>query len=153
MSGFLIDTNVLSEFSRKGGPDQRVKTWLKDAPPDSLFVSVLTLAEIRRGIELLSPCKRRDQLEQWLETELLHSFIPGNVLPVTRAIADRWAVLSARAREKGMQLAIMDGLIAATAVEHELTLATRNTRDFAALPIRILNPWTPLPTGFGPEDQ
>ena len=69
MSGFLVDTNVLSEFSRRGEPDQRVKSWLKAAWPDSLYVSVLTLAEIRRGIELLPSSKRRDQLERWLETE------------------------------------------------------------------------------------
>ncbi len=81
MNGFLVDTNVLSEFSRRGVPDQRVKNWLEAAAPGSLFVSILTLAEIRRGIELLPPSKRRDQLEQWLETELLESFEPANVLP------------------------------------------------------------------------
>ena len=81
MNGFLVDTNVLSEFSRKGAPDQRVKSWLKAAAPGSLYVSILTLAEIRRGIELLPPSKRRDQLEQWLDTELLESFDPANVLP------------------------------------------------------------------------
>jgi len=81
VNGFLVDTNVLSEFSRKGAPDQRVKSWLKAAAPGSLYVSILTLAEIRRGIELLPPSKRRDQLEQWLDTELLESFDPANVLP------------------------------------------------------------------------
>lgn len=89
MNGFLVDTNVLSEFSRKGTPDQRVKNWLKAATPGSLYVSILTLAEIRRGIELLPPSKRRDRLEQWLETELVESFDPANILPVTRAIGDR----------------------------------------------------------------
>jgi len=65
-------------------------------------LSILTLAEIRRGIELLPTSKRRDQLEQWLETDLLESFEPANVLPVTRAIGDRWAALSARAQEQGV---------------------------------------------------
>ena len=88
MKGFLVDTNVLSEFSRTGAPDQRVKNWLEAAAPGSLYVSILTLAEIRRGIELLPISKRRDQLEQWLETELLESFEPANVLPVTRAIGE-----------------------------------------------------------------
>jgi len=101
----------------------------------------LTLAEIRRGIELLPPSKRRDQLEQWLETELLESFDPANVLPVTRAIGDRWAALSARAQEKGIQLAVIDGLVAATALEYDLAVVTRNVKDFAGLGAEIVNPW------------
>jgi len=141
VSGFLLDTNVLSEFSRRGEPDKRVKDWLKAAEPNSLYVSVLTLAEIRRGIELLPAGKRRDQLERWLETELLESFAPENILPVTKSIGDRWAVLSARAQEKGIQVSVMDGSIAATALEQDLTLATRNARDFAGLLVRVLNPW------------
>ena len=83
MSAFLIDTNVLSEFSRRGEPDRRVRNWLKAAAPGSLYASVLTLAEIRWGIEMLPASKRRSQLEQWLEGELLESF-GTNLLPVTR---------------------------------------------------------------------
>ena len=108
MRGFLVDTNVLSEFSRRGAPDQRVKIWLGTAVPDSLYVSVLTLAEIRRGIELLPPSKRRDELERWLENDLLESFDDANVLPVTKAIGDRWAALSARAQGKGTQPSVID---------------------------------------------
>ena len=139
MNGFLVDTNVLSEFARRGAPDQRVKGWLTAATPGSLYVGILTLAEIRRGIELLPPGKRRAQLEQWLESELLESFHDTNVLPVTRAIGDRWSILSARAQERGIQLAVIDGLIAATALEHELIVVTRNTRDFASLGVPVLN--------------
>lgn len=141
MSGFLIDTNVLSEFSRRGEPNQRVKSWLKAAAPGSLYVSVLTLAELRRGIERLPPSKRRDQLEQWIENELLGSFDDANILPVTRAVGDRWAALSARAQEIGIQPAILDGLIAATALEHDLIVVTRNVKDFAGLGVEIFNPW------------
>jgi len=119
--GFLVDTNVLSEFSKRGAPDQRVKSWLVAAVPGSLYVSVLTLAEIRRGIELLSPSKRRDQLEQWLENDLLEPFDNANVLPVTKAIAERWAALSARA--------------------HDLILVTRNVKDFEQLGVVLFNPW------------
>ena len=140
MSGFLVDTNVLSEFSRRGEPDPRVKSWVKAAAPGSLYASVLTLAEIRRGIEILPLSKRRTQLEHWLENELLESF-DTNVLPVTKAIADRWAVLSAGAQKRGTPLSIIDGLIAATALEHELTLVTRNARDFAGLLVIVLDPW------------
>jgi predicted nucleic acid-binding protein len=117
VSAFLIDTNVLSEFSRRGDPDQRVKNWLKAAAPGSLYASVLTLAEIRRGIEMLPASKRRSQLEQWLEGELLESF-GTNLLPVTRAIGDRWAVLSARAQRRGV-------------------------KDFLDLGVSIFNPWEP----------
>jgi predicted nucleic acid-binding protein len=141
VNGFLIDTNVLSEFSRRGLPDQRVKDWIRAAAPGSLYVSILTLAEIRRGIELLPQSKRRDQLELWLEGELLESFDPANVLPVTRAIGDRWAALSARAQEKGIQAAVIDGLIAATALEHDLAIVTRNVKDFAGLDVEVVNPW------------
>lgn len=136
----MVDTNVLSEFSRRGEPDPRVKSWVKAAAPGSLYASVLTLAEIRRGIEILPSSKRRTQLEQWLESELLESF-DTNVLPVTKAIADRWAVLSAGAQKRGAPLSIIDGLIAATALEHELTLVTRNMKDFAGLGVIVLNPW------------
>ena len=140
-SGFLLDTNVLSEFSRRGEPDPQVRKWLSSAVPESLYVSILMLAEIRRGIELLPVSKRREQLESWLETELVASFRDANILPVTKAIAERWAVLSARGQERGVQLAVMDGLIAATALEHGLTLVTRNVRDFSSLPVPMLNPW------------
>jgi predicted nucleic acid-binding protein len=139
--GFLVDTNVLSEFSRRGAPDQRVKSWLGTAVPGSLYVSVLTLAEIRRGIELLPPSKRRDQLEQWLENDLLESFDDANVLPITKAIGDRWAALSARAQGKGLQPSVIDGLVAATALEHDLTLVTRNVKDFEQLGVALFNPW------------
>jgi predicted nucleic acid-binding protein len=104
-------------------------------------VSVLTLAEIRRGIELLPDSRRRHQLELWLEVDLLGSLVTANILPVTQTIGERWAVLSARAQANGFSLAIMDGLIAATAVEHRLTLATRNVKDFSGLPVALLNPW------------
>jgi toxin FitB len=99
VSGFLIDTNVLSEFSRRGEPNPKVKTWLKAAVPGSLYVSILTLAELRRGIELLPPSKRRDQLEQWLEYELIQSFDQANVLPVTKAIGTA-GLLYRRVRSK-----------------------------------------------------
>jgi predicted nucleic acid-binding protein len=113
---------------------------LKAVAPGSLYASVLTLAEIRRGIELLPISKRRTQLEEWLENELLESF-GTNLLPVTRAIGDRWAVLSVRAQQRGTPLAFIDGLIAATALEHDLTLVTRNVRDFLDLGVSIFNPW------------
>lgn len=139
MTGFLLDTNVLSEFARTGEPDQHVDRWVKTTSEELLFASVLTFAEIRRGIELLGPGKRRTQLEQWQE-DLIASF-EARMFPVTKAIADRWAVLSAQAQRKGVTVANIDGLIAATALEHDLTLVTRNVKDFAGVDIPLLNPW------------
>ena len=139
MTSFLLDTNVLSEFSRTGKPDQHVDRWLKTMAEESLYASVLTFAEIRRGIELLPSGKRRTQLEQWQE-EVVASF-ETRLLPVTKAIADRWAVLSAQAQRRGTPLANIDGLIAATALEYDLTLATRNVKDFAGVGVMLFNPW------------
>lgn len=140
-SGFLLDTNVLSEFSRRGEPNPQVQRWLRSVSPEALYVSVLTLAEIRRGIELLPAGKRREQLESWFKEELLGSLADVNILPVTREIGEGWAVWTARGQERGVQVAVMDGLIAATALAHGLTLVTRNTKDFEGLRVPMLNPW------------
>jgi predicted nucleic acid-binding protein len=141
VTAFLLDTNVLSEFARTGEPDEHVDSWLKTTAEESLFASVLTLAEIRRGIELLPTGKRRAQLEQWQE-DLVASF-EARLFPVTKAIADRWAVLSAQTQRKGIALSNIDGLIAATALEHDLTLVTRDVKGFAGVDVPLFNPWEP----------
>ena len=140
MSGFLLDTNVLSEFNRRGDPSPRVKQWLEVADARSLYASVLTLAEIRFGVELLPTSKRRTVLEEWLEHDL-PTWFEGRVLPVDRSIADRWGVLRAQAQMKGRPLSVVDGLLAATALEHGLTVVSRNVGDFAAVRLSVVNPW------------
>jgi hypothetical protein len=101
MSGFLLDTNVISEFARPDNkPDQRVKQWLEAAEPDSLYASVLTLGEIRRGIEKLPPSKRRTLLETWLEKDL-HEWFENRLLIIDEAIANRWGLLAAAAQRVG----------------------------------------------------
>ena len=139
MTAFLLDTNVLSEFARAGAPDRQVDLWLKTTAEESLFASVLTFAEIRRGIELLPVGKRRTQLEQW-QDDLVATF-QMRLFPITKTIADRWAVLSAQTQRNGITLANIDGLIAATALEHDLTLVTRNVKDFIGIEVAIFNPW------------
>lgn len=99
MSGFLLDTNVLSEFNRRGDPNPLVKQWPEMADACTLYASVLTRAEIRFGVELLPPSQRRTQLEEWLERDL-PTWFEGRVLPVDRPIADRWGVLRAQAQLK-----------------------------------------------------
>lgn len=140
MSGFLLDTNVLSEFNRRGEPNQRVKRWLELADPESLFASVLTFGEIRVGIELLPPGKRRTQLEQWLERDL-HEWFEDRILPISEPIADRWGMLFAQAQLNGRPLSVIDALLAATALEHDLTIVSRNLSDFSVAGLAAINPW------------
>jgi len=140
MSGFLLDTNVLSEFNRRGDPNPAVKQWLEVADTRSLYASVLTFAEIRFGVELLPTSKRRTLLEEWLDRDL-PAWFEGRVLPVDRSIADRWGVLRAQAQMKGRPLSVVDGLLAATALEHGLTLVSRNVGDFAEVGLAVVNPW------------
>ena len=95
MTGFLVDTNVLSEFNRRGQPDPQVKKWLAATETDSLYASIITFGEIRLGIELLPESKRRAQLQQWLEHDL-HVWFEGRLLTVDEAIMNQWALLMAR---------------------------------------------------------
>jgi len=140
MSGFLIDTNVLSEYNRPGGPNAGVKDWLESTPRELQHVSVLTLAEIQKGIELLDDGKRRVQLEQWLIQDL-ETWFAGRVLYVDRQVSRRWASLLAQAVRRGRPLPTVDSLIAATALAHDLTIVTRNVRDFEGTGAATLNPW------------
>ena len=140
MSGFLIDTNVLSEFARRDGPDERVATWLRETPREAQFVSVITLAEIDRGIQLLDEGRRRSDLEAWLADDIEVWFV-GRILPITREVAAAWARLQARHSKTGRTLATLDSLLAATSVVHELDLTTRNVRHYENLGIKIVNPW------------
>ena len=139
MSGFLVDTNVVSEFV-KPHPDARVIRWLAAATPESLFASVVTFGEIRIGIEDLPLSKRRAALEEWLERGL-PAWFESNLLPVTKAIADRWGRLTTEAKKRGISITTADGLIAATALEHGLAIVTRNVKDFADSGALIVDPW------------
>jgi len=140
MSGFLLDTNVISEFSRKGGPDLRVKRWLEAAESESLFTSIVTFGEIRFGIELLQPGKRRTQLERWLESDLPEWF-EGRILPIDQSTLDQWARFRAQAYRKGNPLPVVDALLAATAHQHDMALVTRDTGGFPDLGLTLVNPW------------
>jgi predicted nucleic acid-binding protein len=134
---YLIDTNVLSELRRKL-PDVGVQTWFTQRQSATLYLSVLTLGEIRKGIETINEDVRRQALLDWLETDL-PKFFEGRVLPIDEAVADRWGRLVAVAARP---LPAIDSLLAATALEHDLVLVTRNIKDFAGMPVQIFNPWT-----------
>ena len=140
MNGYLLDTNVPSEFSRDR-PEPRVAAWLQAQPPTTLYLSAVTIGEIRKGLVVLPQGRRRMELEAWFHTDLLVWF-RNRILPVTDSIADRWGVLEGQCQLKGTPLNTADGMIAATALEHDLTLVTRNVKDFAGLGVVLLNPGT-----------
>ena len=136
----LIDTNVLSEVT-KPAPEQRVLDWLDGLDEDRAFISVVSIAEIRRGVALMDTGRKRDALDEWLSLDLPQRF-DQRVLPVDEQVAVAWGDLMALAKRRGRGLASMDGLIGATAITHDLTLATRNRKDFEGLGVELLDPWT-----------
>jgi predicted nucleic acid-binding protein len=133
---YLLDTNIVSETVRRT-PNKAVIAWLDRLPGEALFVSVLTLGEIRKGIETLADRRRREKLRLWLEHELPEWF-EGRVLPVDLAVADRWGRLLA---EVGKPVPTIDSLLAATALHHELRLVTRNAGDFKYPGLQVINPF------------
>jgi predicted nucleic acid-binding protein len=139
VNGYLLDTNVPSEFSRDR-PESRVVQWLKAQPVTTLFLSAVTIGEIRKGLVVMPQGRRRTELEAWFHTDLLIWF-RDRILPVTHSIADRWGVLEGECQLRGTPLNTADGMIAATALEHDLKVVTRNVRDFAGLGVEVFNPW------------
>jgi predicted nucleic acid-binding protein len=139
MSGFLVDTNFPSELVRSR-PDPKVEKWLDAQDLSTLFISVVSFGELRRGMVLMSPRRRRTELESWIEDDLSILF-SGRILSVTRSIAERWGELDAKRQVAGRPLNVADGMIAATALEHDLTVVTRNVKDFDLLGVTIFDPW------------
>jgi predicted nucleic acid-binding protein len=141
VNGYLVDTNIPSELTRLK-PEPRVAAFLRQAAQERLYVSTLTFGEICHGIGKLRPeaTAKRLSLQLWLDT-VMRPWFAGRVLAVTAPIAERWGFLSAEAKNKGRTLPVIDGLIAATALEHELALVTRNEKHFVGLGVSLLNPW------------
>lgn len=136
---YLLDTNVLSEF-RRPQPDAKVLGWLARIDEDRTFVSVITLAEIRRGVNLMAPGRRREALFDWLANELPDRF-SGRILGVSMAVAAHWADLMAEGQRRGLSIATLDAFLGATALAHDLVIVTRNVRHFAPLGLPHFNPW------------
>jgi predicted nucleic acid-binding protein len=139
MSGFLLETNIPSELIR-ARPDPRVGSWVYAQDEQSLYLSAVSIGELRRGFVILPSSKRRAELEQWFENDLVPRF-RGRILPVTHSIADRWGVLDGECQLRGTPLNTADGMIAVTALEHDLTIVTWNVKDFAGLGLMVFNPW------------
>ena len=136
---FLLDTNVLSE-PMKARPNAGVLSWLAQVDEDSVFLSVVTITELRYGIERLATGKRRDRLEGWLRKDLTSRF-GERILPVDLEIADACGRLVARSETVGRPIEARDAFIAATAEVRGLTLVTRNASDFEATVKDIVTPW------------
>jgi len=134
---YLLDTNIVSELVR-AKPDTAVLKWFEAVPDQALHLSVLSLGEIRKGIELLKDGARKEKLRLWLEQELT-SWFEGRLLPVSAPVADRWGRLLAEANRP---VPAIDSLLAATAMHHELRLVTRNVGDFRFQGLEVVNPWT-----------
>ena len=134
---YLLDTNVLSELRRKN-PDPGVVAWFTNRPASTLFLSVLTLGELRKGIEKILDPIRSAALADWLETDL-PSFFTGRILAIDTEVSDTWGRLTAH---HARPLPAIDSLLGATAAKHGLSMVTRNARDFVGLGIEVINPWT-----------
>lgn len=139
MSGFLLDTNIISELV-KPKPEANVTEWIENTNESLLYLSVLTLGEIRRGIATLPQSRRRATLEAWLDKDLRSRF-EDRILAIDQEVADRWGLLTAAARNNGIVLPVIDGLLAATALEHNLTLVTRDTGQIPSMGVVVFNPW------------
>lgn len=136
---WLLDTCVICEPAQKQ-PSARVLAWLEEQPEEMLYLSVLTLGEIRKGIARLPAGPKRKRLERWLEHDLAERF-SGRLLGIDAGTADLWGRLQAQAEGRGRPLPTLDSLLAATALARGLILVTRNTPDFTPTGVELLDPW------------
>jgi predicted nucleic acid-binding protein len=136
---YLLDTCVLSEL-RKPTPDPNVTAWIQQVDESHLYLSVIVLGEIQKGIAKLDDSKKKQALQLWLEQNLQARFA-GRILPIDSSVALEWGLLQGLAARSGNPMPVIDSLIGATAICHNLTLVTRNTADFERLPVKLVNPW------------
>ncbi len=140
MSGWLLDTNVLSEL-RRASPSRKVVAFVTGRPLKHLYVSAVTFAEIRYGIELVADPARRSDLTVWLDNKLRPMF-DDRILELTEDVLLKWRLLIAAGRQRGHTFSHPDVLIAATAAHHDVTVVTRNVDEFEAAGVAVFNPWT-----------
>ena len=135
---YLLDTCVISELVRPR-PDENVINWINNTPNERLFLSVITIGEIRKGITKLPESKKKNQLANWLDT-LLEDY-QKKIYPINLQVAENWGIIQGKADNDGTPLASVDSLIASIAYTHNLIVVTRNEKDFAASNVELLNPW------------
>jgi predicted nucleic acid-binding protein len=137
---YLIDTNVVFEWT-KPLPNSGVRSWLAGTEPDHVYLSVITLAELRYGVERMAPGRRRTALDAWIMGDLLLRF-EGRILDIDFAIANEWGRFMAHSPSQGRVAGIMDTWIAATAAVYGMTVVTRDVAPFHALAVPYFNPWS-----------
>lgn len=139
-AGFLLDTNVVSELT-KPRPAKAVRAWVEATPEDLIYLSVITIGEVRKGIDLLDDSDpQRAPLQAWLERDLRLRFT-GRILSFDDRVAERWGQVEALARKHHLTLPTVDAQLAATALHYGLTFVTRNVPDVAATGVSTFNPW------------
>jgi toxin FitB len=136
---YLLDTCIISELI-KDDPDAKVVEWISEIPEASLFLSVLTLGEIHKGIEKLPESKRKDKLHKWVNSDLSERF-KNRILNLDLAVATRWGQVQGQAEIIGKPMPVIDGLIAATGISNDLIVATRNIKDMEVSDAALINPW------------
>ncbi len=136
---YMLDTCVLSEFTRRQ-PEQRVIDWLNRNSEEDLFISVITIGEVQRGIERLSDSKRKTELIQWMTQGLLRRF-DGRIVSIDAETMIIWGSLITRMESQGKPIGVMDSLIIASAMQYKMIVATRNINDFHPSGVRVINPW------------
>lgn len=144
MAGFLLDTNVVSELMKRR-PNRAVVTWVDQTPEPLIHLSVITLGEIRKGIDLLQDDDpKRAALQVWLDRDLRIRFA-GRLLAFDDGVAERWGQLEAIVKRRRLTLPTIDTQLAATALHHGLTFVTRNTADVEPTGVPVINPWRDSP--------
>jgi predicted nucleic acid-binding protein len=136
---YLLDTNVISELIARV-PNQKVAAWIDSLAPETVYLSVITIGELRTGIAKLAPSQRKDVLTVWLESDLLLRFV-NNVVNITVDVMLVWGELTGRLEREGKSIAAIDSLIAASVLEGNYTLVTRNETDFQFTGVPLVNPW------------
>ena len=139
MSGWLLDTNVLSEL-RRPRPAAKVVAFVAAQPLETMYVSTVTLAEIRFGIELVANVTKRAELQAWL-THKVRPMFEQRILPVSEGVMFKWRLLVEDGRKTGHTFSQPDLIIAATALHHGLTVVTRDMADYAKARVELVNPW------------
>jgi predicted nucleic acid-binding protein len=142
--GYLLDTSLLSELVKRT-PNPAVVAWVDAHDEDTLFISVITLGELQKGVSKLPASERKEELGSWLAQDLVQRF-GRRILPIDSTVALAWGVLQGEAEQRGSKLPVVDSLIAATASVHNLTVVTRNVRDLQRCGVPVVDPWRPPPS-------
>lgn len=136
---YLLDTCVVSELTKKT-PQEDVVNWIKNKDESELYLSVLTIGELHKGITKLEKSRKKQILIQWIETELRKRF-DKRILNITEEVAKKWGEIQAKAEQEGKKMPVIDGLIAATGLVFELQIITRNIADMTISEVNLYNPW------------